>query len=88
MSGRLLTFRAAFAVALLLAAASALFAWRAWRQELEPFDVIILTTESTRLDAIGPETTPLIWRLAGQGARFTHHRGSSAWTAAGALLTV
>jgi len=80
---RSLIFRAAFAGALLLAVASAYFAWRSWKQTPEPYDVILLTTESTRFDAIGPETTPNLWRLAGRGSRFTQHRGSSAWTSAG-----
>jgi hypothetical protein len=80
---RSLIFRAAFAGALLLAAASAYFAWRSWRQA--SYDIILLTTESTRLDAIGPKTTPNLWRLARRGSRFTQHRGSSAWTSAGAL---
>jgi len=44
--------------------------------------VIILTVESTRLDAIGPENTPALWRIAGQGTRFTGHRTASAWTGA------
>ena len=82
---RSLIFQAGFASALLLAAASAYFAWRSWRQAPESYDIILLTTESTRLDAIGPETTPNLWRLAGRGSRFTQHRGSSAWTAAAAL---
>ena len=82
---RSLIFLAAFAGALLLAAASAYLAWRSWRQTPEPYDIILLTTESTRLDAIGPETTPNLWRLAGRGSRFTQHRGSSAWTSAGAV---
>ncbi len=46
------------------------------------FNVIVLTVESTRLDAIGPETTPILWRIARQGTRFTRHRASSAWTGA------
>ena len=82
---RSLIFRAAFAGSLLLAAASASFAWRSWRQAPESYDIILLTSESTRLDAIGPETTPNLWRLAGRGSRFTQHRGSSAWTAAGVV---
>ena len=84
---RVLIFRATFAGALLLAAASAYFAWRSWSQAPEAYDIILLTTESTRLDAIGPETTPNLWRLAGRGSRFTQHRGSSAWTTAGAVST-
>jgi len=46
------------------------------------YNVIVLTVESTRLDAISPATTPNLWRLAKQGTRFTAHRTSSAWTAA------
>jgi hypothetical protein len=80
-----LIFRAAFAGALLVAAAAAYFAWHSWRQATESYDIILLTTESTRLDAIGPETTPKLWRLAGRGSRFTQHRGSSAWTSAGTV---
>lgn len=45
-------------------------------------NVIVLTVESTRLDAIGPETTPMLWRTARQGTRFTRHRATSAWTGA------
>jgi arylsulfatase A-like enzyme len=44
--------------------------------------VIVLTVESTRLDAIGPQTTPALWRIAQQGTRFTAHRSASAWTGA------
>lgn len=84
MSGRLLIFRMAIAAAALLAAASAYLAWRGSAQAPEPFDVIVLTMESARADAIGPDTTPNLWRLSTRGTRFTHHRGSSAWTAAGA----
>ena len=80
---RSLIVRAAFAGTLLVAVVSAYFAWRSWRQAPEFYDIILLTTESTRLDAIGPETTPNIWRLAQRGSRFTRHRGSSAWTSAG-----
>jgi arylsulfatase A-like enzyme len=44
--------------------------------------IIILTVESMHLDAIGPKTTPSLWRIARQGTRFTRHRTASAWTGA------
>ncbi len=84
MFGRSTIFKAALALALLLAAASAFVAWRSAR-EGRSFDVIVLTVESARAEAFGPETTPNIWRLAARGTRFAQHRGSSAWTAAGAV---
>lgn len=82
MIRRPIVFRLALTLTLLLAAASA---YRLWQAEDPRLDVIILTVESARLDALGPETTPNLWRLAERGARFTNHRGSSAWTAAGAV---
>jgi len=84
MFGRSTIFKAALGLALLLAAASAFVAWRSVRED-RSYDVIVLTVESARADAFGPETTPNIWRLAARGTRFAQHRGSSAWTAAGAV---
>lgn len=43
-------------------------------------NVLVLTVESTRFDAISKHNTPFIWRMAASGHRFTQHRTSSAWT--------
>lgn len=85
MSRRSFIFRMAILAVALLSSASAYVAWRGSKAVPEPYDVIILTMESARADAIGPETTPNLWRLSERGTRFTTHRGSSAWTAAGAV---
>jgi len=44
------------------------------------FNVIVLTVESWRADAVSPTLTPNLWQAAGQGLRFTNHRAISAWT--------
>ncbi|MBT5667017.1 MAG: sulfatase-like hydrolase/transferase, partial [Rhodospirillaceae bacterium] len=43
-------------------------------------NVLVLTVESTRFDAISKHNTPFIWRMAASGHRFMQHRTSSAWT--------
>ena len=43
-------------------------------------NVLVLTVESTRFDAISKKNTPFIWRTAASGHRFVQHRTSSAWT--------
>ncbi|MBL28585.1 MAG: hypothetical protein CMM50_13650 [Rhodospirillaceae bacterium] len=48
----------------------------------KPLNVIFLTVESFRADAIGPERTPHLWAAAAEGTRYTGHRAVSAWTAA------
>ncbi len=51
-----------------------------------PVNIILLTGESLRHDLVTARTTPRLWRLAeAGGVRFTQHRGSSAWTAGGAI---
>jgi len=46
------------------------------------YSVIVLTVESTRLNAFSDSITPNLWRAARQGTRFSGHRASSAWTGA------
>jgi len=46
-----------------------------------PLSVLLLTVESLRFDAVSPETTPNLVRLAAEhGVRYTNHRAVSAWT--------
>lgn len=45
-------------------------------------NVIFLTVESFRAEAVGPESTPRLWQAAAEGTRFINHRAVSAWTAA------
>lgn len=53
----------------------------AWHQPKQPLNVLLLTVESLRADAVSQETTPNLLRLAGaHGMRFTEHRAVSAWT--------
>lgn len=44
-------------------------------------NIIILTVESARQDAMSPETTPTLWRHSESAIRFENHRAVSAWTA-------
>ena len=52
------------------------------REMLRParLNVIILTVESFRADAVSPALTPNLWAAAAEGVRFTSHRAVSAWT--------
>jgi choline-sulfatase len=43
-------------------------------------NVLLLTVESTRYDAISAKNTPFLWRQAKEGHRFLSHRTASAWT--------
>ena len=43
-------------------------------------NVLLLTVESTRFDAISEKNTPFLWRMAKDGHRFESHRTASAWT--------
>lgn len=43
-------------------------------------NVLILTVESFRADALSPELTPALWAAAREGTRFTAHHTVSAWT--------
>ena len=43
-------------------------------------NVLLLTVESTRFDAISKNNTPFLWRIASDGHRFQSHRTASAWT--------
>jgi choline-sulfatase len=43
-------------------------------------NVLVLTVESARFDAISDHNTPFIWRMAASSHRFIQHRTSSAWT--------
>lgn len=44
-------------------------------------NVVFLTVDSLRADAVSPELTPCLWSAAQGGARFGAHRAVSAWTA-------
>jgi choline-sulfatase len=46
------------------------------------YNVVVLTVESTRFDALSPDLTPAVWQAARSGTRFLHHRTASAWTGA------
>lgn len=52
-------------------------------------NVIVLTVESARLDALSAAVTPALWARAADAHRFPSHRAVSAWTAANivSLLT-
>jgi len=50
-----------------------------------PLNVVLLTVESLRADAVSPEKTPHLWRIVQQGTRFRRHRAVSAWTGANAV---
>ena len=73
---------AAFAVLGLLVFAAA-SSWNdlpaLWDSAAKP-NVILLTVESFRADAVSPTLTPHLWAAASQGVRFTNHRAVSAWT--------
>jgi choline-sulfatase len=43
-------------------------------------NVIFLTVDSFRFDAVSPSLTPCLWKAAERGARFDQHRAVSAWT--------
>lgn len=43
-------------------------------------NVLILTVESFRAEAISPDLTPNLWAAAREGTRFTGHHTVSAWT--------
>ncbi|MBL4720556.1 MAG: sulfatase-like hydrolase/transferase, partial [Alphaproteobacteria bacterium] len=43
-------------------------------------NVLLLTIESTRFDAISKQNTPFLWRKAKTGHQFLSHRTASAWT--------
>ena len=43
-------------------------------------NVLIVTVESFRADAVSATLTPQLWAAARQGLRFTNHRAVSAWT--------
>lgn len=50
-------------------------------QPRDRLNVLLLTVESLRHDAVSPETTPNLLRLAAKhGVRYTDHRAVSAWT--------
>ena len=61
--------------------------WEALRTP--PLNVILLTVEGMRADAVSKQKTPNLWRAAAQGIRFANHRAVSAWTGPNviALLT-
>lgn len=44
-------------------------------------NVLLVTVEGMRVDAISAETTPRLWARRAQGYHFTGHRTVSAWTA-------
>jgi arylsulfatase A-like enzyme len=43
-------------------------------------NIIFLTVDSFRFDAVSPSLTPCLWAAAESGARFDRHRAVSAWT--------
>ena len=54
-----------------------------WHQPRRSLNVLLLTVESLRADAVTSETTPNLLRLAAaHGTRFSEHRAVSAWTGA------
>ena len=52
-----------------------------WHESKQSLNVLLLTVESLRADAVTQETTPNLLRLAAaHGIRFSEHRAVSAWT--------
>lgn len=67
------------AILALLAATGLVGQWA--DQSRGRLNVLLLTVESLRRDAVSPETTPNLLRLATEhGVRYTNHRAVSAWT--------
>ncbi|MBI1209528.1 MAG: sulfatase-like hydrolase/transferase [Azospirillum sp.] len=66
----------------LLAGIAVVAAWPSLRQLATParLNVIVLTVESFRADAVSQSATPNLWAAARRGLRFTNHRAVSAWT--------
>ena len=73
-----------FSLAVLAFGCAVFLAWRDIGRA-ERYNVIVLTAESFRAEAVTPEIMPKLWKAAGEGLRFTEHRGVSAWTGTGAV---